>query len=126
VGASVVTAACRHCGENYDGPDDADKRWCRKCGHFCEDLERQVGEGLVSFCYCHYVAEPIPGDVHRICGECFHVYPTAQSLVDAYNREINHIELIPLVDFPPDEPMTPKTLEQVDEIWFCQECLHDF
>lgn len=106
--------------------ESVDGGWCQKCGRLSDDLELQIAEGLVSFCFAHYVVEPIPGDVYQVCFECKHVYPTARSLVDAYNREIDHIELIPLVDFPPDEPLEPKTVEQVDEIWFCQECLHDF
>jgi hypothetical protein len=81
-----------------------------------------------SFCWVHYVHEPVPADVYRICFECKHVYPTAQSLVDAWNREVERINCErPIEDFDgPAEPIPRLTVDQVDRIFFCQECIHDF
>lgn len=54
--------------------------------------------------------EPIPEKYFRICGECWHVFVTAEELVQAYRDEM-------------PEPKRPTPLE---EIYFCPYCTHDF
>jgi hypothetical protein len=59
----------------------------------------------------HHVKEIEPGEtVYRVCGECWHVYRTAADLEAAWMREA-----------PEGCPPRP-----ADEIFFCQECIHDF
>lgn len=59
-------------------------------------------------CYSHHVDED--GDAAYIfCPECFHVYPTKEDLVAAYNRTL-----------PGNSGRTAET------IYWCPECGHDF
>lgn len=82
-------------------------------------------------CYIHHVDEwPADGVTYRTCWECAHVYLTSEDLEAAYQREIlvlNASEILyRLTDPVPsvmEEPLQPKKAE---DIYFCQECLHDF
>jgi hypothetical protein len=83
--------------------------------------------GHHSYCFCHYRFEEIPaGGAFIICFECGHVYATAQDLVDAWNREVDRMNADPLPESKFEGPIPRRTLETVGEIFFCQECIHDF
>lgn len=62
-------------------------------------------------CWVHHAKEAEPDEaVYIVCGECFHVYRTGADLEAAYERE---------------KPYgCPE--QRAAEIYFCQECLHDF
>lgn len=82
------------------------------------------------------MAEPIVGDVYRVCLECGHVYNTAKELKKAYRknnscswkelrcmkRELN----MTLMDCVKDKLSIKKFIIPADEIFFCQYCIHDF
>ena len=48
--------------------------------------------------------EPIPPDCFRVCGECWHAYPTAQALVDEHNRVLHEMA----VTMQPDRLPAPE------------------
>lgn len=60
-------------------------------------------------CHIHNVDED-DTDAYRVCIECGHVYKTPEHLLAAYREKAP--------DGAPDR--------KPDEIFFCQECLHDF
>lgn len=64
-------------------------------------------------CYIHG-HEPIPDGYFKICGECWHVFPTAQALIDddlAVRREYLGPAMGP---------------DPVEDIHICPHCTHDF
>lgn len=63
------------------------------------------------FCYSHSRIERVESPF-LICGECFHRFPTAEDLVHDYNYEMSDLE-----GFVPKE---------VDQIFHCPHCVHDF
>jgi len=65
-------------------------------------------------CYFHG-EEPIPEGAYRVCGECWHCYPTEKDLLDTYNTELAR------VNQEPDSPVT-----NPDDIYFCPLCTHDW
>ena len=65
-------------------------------------------------CYIHEVDEVGEG-AYRICGECFHVYRTAEDLVATERRWRTSAGIS-----APPRPIDP------DEINSCPECAHDF
>lgn len=83
-----------------------------------------------SCCWSHYEIEPLGLDPYRVCFECGHVYQSPADLVAAYNAVVSDkIENPPPI--PPGvdwewSPPRPKTIDDAPEIFFCQECLHDF
>lgn len=73
------------------------------------------------WCYGCMRSEPIPpGGAYRICGECFHVYETADDLIRIYNAEGDR-----LADQHPEEPRSPWVTDP-EAIFFCPVCIHDF
>ena len=72
---------------------------------------------MTNYCAIHNQAEEVDPDPYRICIECGHVYNTPESLVIAYNEDQPELNI---------DPVFIKTLDQVDSIWFCPICLHDF
>lgn len=76
--------------------------------------------------YCHgcHRIETIPPDVSpfMVCGECRHVYWTAEELVRRYRVEASVLAVRCGLDLAPSDVAGPAA----DEIAFCQECLHDF
>lgn len=73
-----------------------------------------------SWCCSHHVMEPVPPNAYRVCFECGHVYPTAESLVEA-DRVLDAQIRESCDDFGPEPLPVP-----ADEILSCPECLHDF
>lgn len=69
-----------------------------------------------SFCHIHEKQEELASEPYQVCFECGHVYNTAEELVAAYNEAVR-------VNFGADNPPPPR---EAHEIFFCQECLHDF
>ncbi len=70
-----------------------------------------------TFCWVHYVHEPIPArsGAYRVCFECNHVYATARDLLAEYAAVRAGRGDYPLAVLP-----------QVDDIGFCPFCLHDW
>lgn len=71
--------------------------------------------GDLHCCY-HHVDEPADG-AYRVCGECFHVYPTAETLREAWAVTAEGYGLPPGTDViaPPAE-----------QIYGCPYCVHDW
>lgn len=65
-------------------------------------------------CWIHHANEAVE-DPYIVCGECGHVYVTAEDLEAAWAREV-----------ATDPNWLGKTIPKADEIGFCQECIHDF
>lgn len=65
-------------------------------------------------CYWHNVDEPAEG-AYRVCGECGHVYRTAEALRAAFMDEL-----------APDLGDLPGMPPLADEILGCPMCLHDW
>lgn len=85
-------------------------------------------KGDMEWCYSHHEYEDASGEIYLVCGECLHIYRSAEDLVNAYNHEANVMadrwaELLVGAAPPPVRNLTP---EQANLIGFCQFCLHDF
>lgn len=94
-----------------------------------------------TFCYIHCEVEVIPADAYIVCFECSHVYKTAAELEWAYVEAVGEMHNSPQIPMPtvdsilkahdpdwvPPEPLAgPPEPRSADEIYFCQECIHDF
>lgn len=64
-------------------------------------------------CHWHEAHEPIPENAYTVCGECMHVYATAEELIAAY-----------IDNAPPNTPNLDTI--KVTDIMFCPLCMHDF
>lgn len=69
-------------------------------------------DGPITHCWTHHVDEPTTDSTYRVCGECLHVFETAQDLVDADA----------LVWLEMGEPRRNKP----EDIFCCPYCVHDF
>jgi hypothetical protein len=78
-----------------------------------------------TFCQVHWRYEDTT-DAYRICGECFHVFPTAQALLDDNNKEMeeSHTRSIRANDIPKDSKFEP--IRDVEQIHSCPHCCHDW
>lgn len=98
-------------------------------------------------CYTHHVDELRIGQPHRVCGECFHVFPTRLALLYAYCRggwpiywsEVKHPmkpprSLLAASGFGPVRvprlralwTMLRVVFIKTKHITFCPHCAHDF
>lgn len=59
--------------------------------------------------------EPIPPDCFRVCGECWHAYPTAQALVEEHNKILQEMSQIPEPIQVPRRELTPEELSQFQD-----------
>lgn len=75
----------------------------------CPDCGRMIIAD--DWCYGHMRPEPNVFGAYQICGECFHVFVTAEGLQAAYD------ELAAELALPP---------RTVGEIFACPVCAHDF
>jgi len=80
-------------------------------------------------CYSCNLDEPLEGGYYILCGECFHVYYTKAELRRAYRRVYWRTHRWAPFGGPPT-PMW-RILWRVltvraKDIYFCQECTHDF
>jgi hypothetical protein len=66
-------------------------------------------------CYYHGLDED-PEGAFRVCGECFHVYRTAEALREAWGAEVSEA-------VPESGPVTPPPAEK---ILACVYCCHDW
>ena len=73
-------------------------------------------------CWSHNVYEVLKQGAYQVCFECKHVYMTAEDLEKAYTRVVREMNLdcartgeAPIPEHKP-----------ASEIYFCQECVHDF
>lgn len=73
-----------------------------------------------SYCSVHEEQEEMVTEPYQVCFECGHVYNNPADLVTAYERTV--AEMIKLDK--EGGPFMPK--KEAHEIFFCQECLHDF
>lgn len=62
-------------------------------------------------CYSHNIDEPFGPNSYRVCGECGHVFDTAEDLIEDFNSEM-------------PEGLPPEV--DVQKINFCPWCTHDF
>jgi hypothetical protein len=67
-----------------------------------------------TYCWSHNRYEDLNENTHTVCGECFHAFPTVEELVADFNRKVT-------ADDQPD-----LTVDEVDSIFFCPHCIHDF
>ena len=67
-------------------------------------------------CMEHYQHESAEG-AHRVCGECFHVYGTAEELLTETNRTLSHYG----PGMGPGRPITDP-----EQVYSCPLCAHDF
>lgn len=80
------------------------------CGQPC-DCGRVLADDE-HHCWFHH-ADENPDGAFIVCGECWHVYRTAADLEVAYERAIAEMGL-------------PPHYKDAADIFFCQECIHDF
>ena len=73
-------------------------------------------------CIIHNVFEVMGPETYRVCFECKHVYSTPADLEAAWTRTVREINQSAA------EHNAPLISEHrsADEIYFCQECIHDF
>jgi hypothetical protein len=64
-----------------------------------------------TFCQVHWRYEDTT-DAYRTCRECFHVFPTAQALLDDTEELWNELGYEPIRD--------------VEQIYSCPHCTHDW
>lgn len=74
------------------------------------------------YCHIHDCFEVMRPDAYQVCFECKHVYNTAEDLEEAYTRVVSEMnrnaEAWGNSILPVHRP--------ADQIFFCQECIHDF
>lgn len=68
--------------------------------------------------WCHYHSrdEPVPagGKYFHICGECFHLFATAEDLMQQHTLELVKLKL------------GRRVAVRVEDIYACPFCAHDF
>lgn len=77
-------------------------------------------EGCPTYEHCFFcnVDEPLqPGD-YRVCGECLHVFRTAEELLARHNQLLAEFFG---AGYPAMEPATDP-----EQVWTCPLCAHDF
>lgn len=78
--------------------------------------------------YCHACdrLESVPPGVkpYVFCLECGHVYWTPEELLARYNQKCDEMDARADDDFPAMDP--EHRFMRVEDIYFCQECTHDF
>lgn len=82
--------------------------------HDCQGFrdEQQRAEGTcMDWCYGCERCEPVRDGDYTVCGECLHVYRTAEELWERY------------VDGAPEGTYSARS---VDDVFFCPVCMHDF
>lgn len=84
----------------------------------------------VSHCYIHDVDEEVPDTYYQVCFECGHVYATKADLEQRYYEELLKLrsdqERRELLETGKTKLRAPVARESAGNIFFCQECLHDF
>lgn len=97
------------------------------CAGFKSNAHR-TAEICESWCWGHMTCEPLPKDNshYQVCGECMHVFVTAEDLLNAHNEKgrESHERLKDDPMFGSSEEFKPT--ENVDEVFFCPVCIHDF
>lgn len=89
--------------------------------------EDEVDQSHPDYCWYHHALEPMTATTYRVCGECFHVFETAQELVDAHNVVIDQINNEPRErGYKSMNLAARKTVETVHLIYACPFCVHDF
>lgn len=90
-----------------------------------------------SWCWCHHVYEPVPKRVFVVCYECGHVW-TKRTLKRAYRRAVikkPDYEVRSLLNPHYEDDFAGPSWAMVlwrvltvraEDIFFCQECIHDF
>lgn len=97
------------------------------CAGFKNDTYKLAGI-CESFCWGHMTCEPLPADNshYQVCGECFHVFVTADELLTMHNEKskatYSRFRDDPV--FGGGEEWKPET--DVNNVYFCPVCVHDF
>lgn len=84
-----------------------------------------------AYCWSHHTYEDMPEDHFRVCQECFHVFPTAASLLadhrvmmtDIWKRTFRS-GLCTRKDYKIGLAAASKTA--VEDIASCPHCIHDW
>lgn len=82
---------------------------------------------LDEYCAIHGF-EPVPPGAYRVCGECWHVYRTAEELVDAYNAQTDELK----AHYEAQRPATAgfggewAHVRDPGQVHFCPLCAHDW
>lgn len=93
-----------------------------------ENLKADVYGICKAWCWGHMKCEPLPKDNshYMVCGECMHVFMTADELVALHNevmrKAYERFAGDPVLG--DDEPPVPVT--DVNVIYTCPVCAHDF
>lgn len=74
------------------------------------------------WCWSHGRSEPMGADIYRMCGECFHVFPTEAELIADHNRELAEMRKRHSDEASAEMPDATSG----EEIWSCPHCIHDF
>lgn len=76
-------------------------------------------------CWIHHIDEPGDG-AYRICGECFHAYPTARAM----RRDYRHASRQAEFHLPSGTSWWRRAWRlatvRASRITFCQHCTHSF
>lgn len=100
------------------------------CAGFKDDKHKLAGV-CESFCWGHMACEPLPADNshYQVCGECFHVFVSADELLTMHNEKSKEAydkwasdPVFGVVGKP--QPFQPET--DVNNVYFCPVCVHDF
>jgi hypothetical protein len=80
-------------------------------------------------CFAHDIDEPIPVDVtpYRVCGECFHYFPSGWALRRDYLRDAlrsSYLKTIPIKEQA--SYLRHVLTHRAANIRFCPHCLHDW
>lgn len=80
--------------------------------------------GDLDHCDAHAVDEPLGSDPFRVCGECFHVFPTVDALLADHAALVERLngEQLPFTPYAP--PLVAKT--DPAQITCCPHCAHDW
>lgn len=78
-----------------------------------------------SQCFIHHAAEPVDEAFH-ICGECGHVYPSAEALVTAWNDFVDELNERFDDDGMGGRPARRVALDDAATLDSCPLCHHDF
>jgi hypothetical protein len=81
-------------------------------------------ENTVEQCYFHGVEPVPPGGYYIMCMECGHCYDTEDDLRRAYRVIVEQWAASSLARGCHD--IDPLTVPPASDIYFCQECAHDF
>lgn len=72
-------------------------------------------EASPDWCHSCLKLEPLPDEYYSVCGECGHVYVTAEELLEAENRLLFEMQVT-----------KPPVVTDPEHVYTCPLCGHDF